>query len=115
MSDITTTSVEQPPSKYAPEPTVKRRTSDTPKVSVALKRLWHAACFQPRDRKGSGRPWKRALAGAWMPLKRFVAQNKDLAQAWVANKHGASKTGRSDANTARIAAEKTASRSARGK
>jgi hypothetical protein len=115
MSDITETSIPQPPSKYAPEPTVKKRQSDTPKISVALKRLWHAACFQPRDRKGSGRVWRKAREGAWMPLKKFAAQNKELATAWIANKLGATESERSEANIARIAAERTASRAARGK
>jgi hypothetical protein len=71
-----------------PPQNTKRRHSDKPKTSVALKRAWHAACFHPRDRKGSGRHWRR-LGGQWMPLKLF-AKDAELGKAWVANKHGAS-------------------------
>jgi hypothetical protein len=68
---------------------VKRRQSDEAKPSSTVKRLWHAACFAPRDRKGSGRRWKRA--SGWMSLKTFAKQMKDqVGKTWIANRNGAS-------------------------
>jgi hypothetical protein len=91
---------------------VKKRRSEQPKPSMALKRAWHAACFQPCDRHGKGRSWRK-LPGAWMPLKQFAMQQN--AETWLANKRGASNEKRSDQNIARVAAERSASHSARGK
>jgi hypothetical protein len=70
-----------------PTVNVKRRTVEAPKVSVALKRLWHAACFAPRDRKGSGRALKKQVG--WLSLKAFAKQTKDeLGKAWFATRSG---------------------------
>jgi hypothetical protein len=67
----------------------KRRQSSDPKPSMALKRAWHKACFQPLDRKSSKA--RRRLAGAWMSLKAFAKMcDLPIAKTWVANKHGAS-------------------------
>ena len=64
---------------------VKKRQSDVAKPSQTVKRLWHAVCFAKRDRKGSGRGWKRATG--WMPLKTFVKQMKDaVGKTWLANR-----------------------------
>lgn len=65
---------------------VKRRQSNDPKPSSAVKRLWHAACFHPRDNRGRSRGWKK-LAGSWKPLKIFVRGLKEgVAEQWFSNK-----------------------------
>jgi hypothetical protein len=113
MDTEATPQIQTPPTQ--PTINVKRRQSDVPKPSMTVKRMWHAACFQPRDRKGSGRKWRR-LPGQWMPLKAFVKSvSGGPATAWAANKRGAANASRSDANIARAAAEKAASRASRGK
>ena len=64
---------------------VKKRQSDTPKPSMTVKRAWHSACFQPREKRGAGRHWKRA--SGWMPLKVFAVKMQEaIGQQWLANK-----------------------------
>jgi hypothetical protein len=96
------------------KPNVKRRTSENPKPSMTIKRLWHTACFQPREGKGAGRGWRKQTG--WCSLKAFARKTSEAVSGeWNRNKHGASNASRSDANIARISAEKVASRSAHGK
>lgn len=97
------------PAQTPVKKSVKRRTSDSPKTSVALKRLWHRFCEE------NGK----------MPLKAFLRQEKDnpevkaLTKEWRDHKKGSlekvAKAARQKNKGARIAAEKLASKQARRK
>lgn len=85
--------------------TNKRRTSDEPKTSVALKRLWHAY---------------REEENQCISLKEFAkARAKELNKEWQAHKHGSlekvAKAARLKNKGARIALERSASKAARRK
>lgn len=64
---------------------IKKRTLDAPKPSSTVKRAWHTACFQKREKTGKNRGWKRGPE--WMPLQKFAKQLNDAnTSAWWANK-----------------------------
>jgi len=91
----------------------------TPKLTIT--QLWHAAHFTRKDANDKGNFRKRLYVpnhGA-PSLKKFAREllkaGDPVAKAWFANKVGAKNEKRNDKNTARISAEKIASKAARRK
>ena len=87
-----------------------------------IKLMWHEEHFLVDDVGHAKNPRKQA----WKPkhsnipsLKRYARQlaasGNETAQAWFANKGGKLNAERTDANKARVATERTASKSARKK
>lgn len=98
----------------------KRRTADEPKVSVALKRQWHAECFDRVPAKDKHNPGKMRYVrnDSFVSLKAFAKTNEAYKQ-WSGHKHGSlekiAKAARLKNKGAKIALERQASKAARKK
>lgn len=98
----------------------KRRTVDEPKVSVALKRQWHAECFDRVPAKDKHNPSKMRFVknDSFVSLKVFAKTNEAYKQ-WSGAKHGSlekiAQAARLKNKGARIALERQASKAARKK
>lgn len=87
----------------------------------AIKLMWHNEhhIVQATGNKNNPRKEVWVKRHGAPSLKRYartlLAAGNEVAKSWFANKDGATNTGRSDKNIARIALERTASKSARKK
>ncbi len=93
----------------------------TATAKLTIVQRWHAEHFTRKDANDKGNFRKRVwVANHGAPsLKKFAREllkaGDAVAKAWFANKLGAQRDKRNDKNTARISAEKIASKAARRK